>query len=344
MTLSTDTELLPGQQETAAADYDTVRSGSACYQPAGVLVRVTGADRLDYLDTVLSKSTEFVEPDQVREVLLLTDDAEPFAVVTHWELEDETWLLTQTPVAVADVEAFFAQAADGVEIDVAPAGWGVVAVEGPASWKVAAHYLDFDISGLILHQSAPAEVDGVDGTHYIARVGTTGEYGYVLLSDTFEQVRAHVLATTEGEGGRQVSATGLSRVQAEAGNPFYAAGFAGLDVSAADLAWLVDWQRIGEFRGSDALAAPTRDDRKITPVVVSNDAALEPGAEVRAGDTVVGSVAFEAPAGNPAERLAFVVVDAPFWVSGTELQAGDAELQTVSIPRVVSRSTTERMG
>lgn len=338
-----DTAAAPGNAQAAAADYTTIRESVGCYQPSGVLVRISGADRLDYLDSIMSKGTEFVEPDQVREVILLADDGAPFAVVTHFEMEEESWLLTQTPTTVEAVEDYFA-GAEGAEVEVGPAGWAAFAFEGPAAWRVAEGYVDFDISGLILHQSAPVELDGIEGTHYIARVGTTGEYGYLFLTDAFEPVRLRVSADVVEAGGRPVAESGLARVQAEVGNPLYHNGFSALQVHDADLAWLVDWERIGEFRGSDNLTRPEAGDAKLTPVVLDGDAQIAPGDEVLAGDTAVGTVLFEASPGNADERLAFVRVEAPFWVPGTPLQVGATGATTVSIPRKVAKSTTEKMG
>jgi aminomethyltransferase len=128
----------------------------------------------------------------------------------------------------------------------------------------------------------------------------------------------------------------------------YAAGFAGLPVHEADLAWMVDWNRIGDFLGSDDLVKPTAETAKTAALAAPAGRTVAAGTEVTAGGQRVGTVVWQAPSANPDEELVVALLDAPFWVPGLELEATDADgaatpLRTVTQPRVIARSLTTRI-
>lgn len=338
------------QTRTATADYATVRTAVGVYPITAPLVRITGDDRLELLDRVLAKAAEFVEPDTVREALALTGDGSPFAILLHLELEEVSWLVPRTPVTADELQAYLDEieheAAD-VTVEIAPEGFGAVAFEGPQAWSVAAHFVDFDISGLTLHGITPVVAEDIANAQ-LARVGTTGEYGYLIISDAPAAVHETVLSLAAAEGGAAVGPEGLARVQAEAGMALYHGGLGGLSVNDADLAWMVDWQRIGEFHGSADLEMPTTGSAKLAGLVASAGTRFAPGTTVTAGDTAVGVVGWQAPSANPDEELVFAVLDAPFWVPGLALAATDATgevhvVRTATQPRVIARSLHVRI-
>lgn len=337
----------------AISDYRTIRTSAGTYEIEAPLVRLTGDDRLAHLDRFCSRSAEFVDPDTTRECLALNEDGSPFAILLHVETDEETWLVPRTPVGVEELSDYLSGIEpDGdVTVEINPAGWGAVAVEGPAAWKVAATLVDFDIAGLVLHSVAEVVVPGAEDSScaWIARVGTTGEYGYLVLSNSPDLATLTVLGRTEEIGGSRVERDGLARVQAEAGMAYYAWGFGDLDVCEADLSWMVDWERCGEFQGSDALPTPQKEQRKITPAVAAADAVVEMGDQVFAGETPIGEILWATPAANPDEQLVIAVVEAPYWVPGLELtgrhtDGSEIALTTVSLPRVLARSAVEKMG
>lgn len=347
-TLDLPQSLVHAAQETA--DYTTVRSTVGVYRAPNPLVRIGGDDRLALLDQFLSKAADFVEPDTTRECLALTDDGAPFAMIVHLELGEETWLLPRTPVTAQALREYLAglDTSGDVTVEVEPEGWGATAFEGPQAWAVAATFVDFDISGVTLHAITPVEVPGADGaTAYLARVGTTGEYGYLLLSQAPEEAHRAVVAQATVQGGGTVGPRGLARVQAEAGLPYYHEGFGRLSVAEADLSWMVSWDRVGEFRGSEHLEKPTTGSAKISPLVAPAGSATGVGTAVLAGDVQVGTVVWRAPSANPDEELLFARLESPFWVSGLQLAARDGDatpLRTVSLPRVIAGSAHVRIG
>ncbi|MFF4345046.1 aminomethyl transferase family protein [Kitasatospora sp. NPDC001540] len=334
---------------TAQDDYTTVRTTIGAYRITAPLVRISGGDRYEFLDLFLAKSSEYVEPDTVREALALNTDGSPFAILLHFEIGDDSWLLPRTPVTAAELTAYLdaVDAPSDVTVEVEPEGWGASAFEGPQAWSAAAKFVELDISGLTLHGVTESAVPGEPAAlAHLARVGTTGEYGYLLLSNAPEAAHAAVVEAVTAEGGAEVGPQGLARVQAEAGMAVYATGFAGLPVHEADLAWMVDWNRIGEFQGSDDLVKPTAETARTTALVAPAGAGVAPGTAVTAGGQRVGTVLWQAPSANADEELVVALLDAPFWVPGLELAAADdaaTPLRTVTQPRVIARSLTTRI-
>lgn len=331
---------------TNPTDYQTLRSTAGVYVPSGPLVRVTGDDRLGFMDAFLSRSAEYVDIDTTRECLALDAEGRPFAIFLHLEREEESWLMPRTPLTAAGLSAYLEAFVEGdVQVSVAPDGWGAVAIEGPTAWRVAAQLVDFDVAGLVLHSLVDVVVPGSDdgSSAFLARVGTTGEYGYLLVSDAPEAARLFVVARTQEIGGAEVGTDALARVQAEAGMPYYAMGVRALGVNEADLSWLVDWHRLGEFHGSAGLEAPVKEQRKLAPLAAATGSVLAAGEAVHAQGTQVGTVVYQAPSANPEEELAFAVFDAPYWVPTLEMDAS-VPVTTVTLPRVLALSSVEKIG
>ncbi|MGW0615006.1 aminomethyl transferase family protein [Streptomyces sp. NPDC002788] len=345
--MSTTVEL----PRTAKDDYATLRTSVGVYRIGAPLVRISGDERLSLLDRFLAKSSEFAEPDTVREVLSLNADGTPFAILLHCEIGDESWMLPRTPVPVEALRTYLQEldVPEGVTVDLEPEGWGATAFEGPQAWSVAARFVDFDIAGLTLHAVTESELPGAPAARaYLARVGTTGEYAYLLISDAPQAAHEAVAVAAQEEDGAVVGPDGLARVQAEAGMAVYSAGFAGLTVGQADLSWMVDWDRLGAFHGSQNLCKPTVETPRLTALTAQADSRFAVGAKVSVGGEAVGTLYWQAPSTNPDEELVFAVLDAPFWVPGLDLSAPDEQgadrpLRTVTLPRVLARSLATKI-
>lgn len=337
---------------SASADYATVRTTVGVYPVTAPLVRVAGDDRLALLDQFLAKAGEFVDPDTVRESVALHADGSPFAILLHLELEEESWLLARTPLTAAELSDYLGDldVPDGVTVEVGPQGWGATAFEGPQAWAVAANFVDFDISGLTLHAVTPFTApDMDDAIAHLARVGTTGEYGYLVISDAPAAVHDAVLSHAASVDGAAIGVEGLARVQAEAGQGVYHHGFDGLSVNEADLAWMIDWNRLGEFRGSADLEKPTERSAKLTMLVGPAGTTFTAGSAVTAGGVTVGTLAWQTPSTGGDEEMVAAVLESPLWVPGLDLTTTDADgapvaLRTVTQPRVIAKSLYVRIG
>ena len=335
---------------TAQTDYQIIRNATAVHTLGAPLVRLTGDDRLEFLDGFLSKSSDFVDPDTTRECLALEDDGRPFAIMLHLELDEVSWLVPRNAVSVGELVDYLGtmDVPDGVTVEVAPSGWRAIAFEGAGAWRVAEDFIDYDISGLVLHGITEITIPGADrGTSAVmARVSTSGEYGYLVITDAVDIAELTIAERARALGGAVIDDEALARVEAEAGTPHYAFGVRGHDLTELDLSWLIDWNRIGEFRGSDALTAPTREQRRLVPFTAPAGSRVEPSSPVLADGQRVGEVLYVTPPANPEEELGFAIVEAPFWVPGLELTLDGEDgltIRTVTLPRVLARSSVERM-
>lgn len=338
------------EHQDSFSDYTALRESVGLRTVTGPLVRLRGDDRLAVLDALLSKGSDYVEPETTREALALNADGTPLAIFVHLELDEECWLVPTTPLTAAQLRRHLAgvDIPAGATVEIDPEGWTATAVEGPIAWQVAADFVDFDISGLVLHQVTEVTIDGADQS-YLAREGTTGEYGYLLLSSHPTAGEQRMLSGVLAAGGQIVGSDALARARAEAGMPQYSAGFLSLPIAEGDLSWLIDWNRIGEFVGSDHLVAPALGDSRLTAVIAPPGTDLTGAVEVLDAGEVIGEFVWTAPSANPTEELAFAELQHPFGVPGLALTARCADgsefaIRTATLPRLVTRSATERIG
>ncbi|MFE0101583.1 hypothetical protein [Streptomyces sp. NPDC059009] len=361
---------------TTAEQYALLRTSVGWCTPYASLVRIEGMERADVLARLLARDSAYVEPDTVRDSLVLEEDGAIRDVVTHIELDESSWLFSPSRPDLAELVRETVRecgVAEAVTVTDAAEDHAAVAFEGPASWRIAERLLDEEISGLVLHGVGHVRLDGTDCV--MARTGTTGEYGYLLIAPRPADAAAWVAEQARSLGGGRVDADALARARGEVRHPVLPELTEGLSVREAGLEWLVSWGREDPFRGAAALASCDRRARGLTPVLLAaseqgpapapapapaSAPAPAPGTAVYAGDRRVGEVRWCAPAvgapvvdapagGGPAASggpaLAFAVLDAPFDVPGLDLVAdGGTPVRTVSSPVVVPTSWSERLG
>lgn len=334
----------------SSGDYTVLRESVGLRTVTGPLLRLRGEDRSAVLDRLLSKGSDYVEPETSREALALNADGTPLAIFVHLELDEECWLVPNTPLTAGELRKHLShlEIPAGVTVEIDPGGWAATAVEGPVAWRVAAEFVDFDISGLVLHQIAEVTIEGAEHS-YLAREGTTGEYGYLLLCSDPDAGERRMLSGVLGAGGQIVDSDAFARARAEAGMPQYSAGFLSLPIAEGDLSWLIDWNRIGEFIGSDHLIEPATGDSRLTAIIAPAGTNLTGAVEVLDNGSMIGEFVWIAPSVSPTEELAFAELQHPFGVPGLALTARCADgtefaISTASLPRLVTRSALERIG
>ncbi|MBZ4319779.1 aminomethyl transferase family protein [Streptomyces huiliensis] len=341
--------------ETVAEQYAHLRTTVGVYTPgtpgAG-LVALGGLERGEVLSRALARDSEYVEPDTARESLILDEDASVWDAVTHIELDDTSWLLAHSRDGLAGLlEKTVADAGvQDVEITDAAADHVAIAFEGPKSWRIAADLLDFEISSLVLHGATTVTLPGDSGAEgVLARIGTTGEYGYLLIAPAGSGAAEWVAARAAELDGGPAGAEALLRARTEVRHPQIPAQSAGLTVREAGLEWLVSWGREDEFRGGEALAAAEEAGRGLITVLAEAGQAPEAGSPVEAGGRAVGTVHLVAPLAGTDQEIALALLDKPFDVPGLELTGRTADgtavtLRTAASPVVIPQSWNERLG
>lgn len=317
-----------------ALDYQAIRSAAGVYARGHRIVELTGRDRQALLEYVLARSTEFAQPGTVLDSLALDEQGNPIDLVLVVTDEHRVLLLSDEPASSGVLGSLNAIATEQGLADVAVAErpeLSAVAVEGPHAWKVVEPLLDEDVAGLLLGEWRNAAAPGTDALALIARTGTTAEYGYVVVAELSpEALTSWIGGLAEAASGRVVAQDAVTRARMEVDHPLLGAQFEEISVREAGAGWLAGAGRDDSFRGkADEEGELTR-----RLIAVVSDSDLEVGAEVRAGDVVVGRIQVVAPRAGQANVIALALLNRPFDVPGLTLHCGDAELSTVSRPAI----------
>jgi glycine cleavage system aminomethyltransferase T len=332
--------------------YHALRNTAGAYRRGTSILSVTGADRGALVSYVCAKRTEFAQPGTVTESIALTPDGRVDALILVI-VEDERILLASDQVVGLDADAI-AAALGLTQVAVADvtAGFTAASVEGPRSWRAVDELVDDDISSILLNElrvisvAGSAETTETAAPGLLARVGTTAEYGYLILIEApAAEIDALDVAVRLAEqvGGGEVNRESLLRAQAEVSHPLVPAQFEGLSIAEAGALWTLSADREDEFSGRSVLDAGLPGRRLIAVTATASDAP-EVGAAVFAGETQVGRIQVSlARAGQP-NGFALALLDTPFHVPGLTLNAAGTELLTVSRPAVDLISWAEPIG
>jgi aminomethyltransferase len=328
------------------AGYHALRNAAGAYRRGTSILSVTGADRSALVSYVCAKRTEFAQPGTVTESIALSQQgrAESLILVI---IEDERILLASDQVVSIDTDAVMA-ALGLTQVTVADvtAGFTAASVEGPRSWRATDELVDDDIASVLLNELRPISVAETAAPALLARVGTTAEYGYLILIEApAAEVDALDVAVRLAEqvGGGEVNRESLLRAQAEVSHPLVPAQFDDLSIAEGGALWTLSADRDDDFSGRSVLDAGVPGRRLIAVTAPASDAP-EAGAAVFAGDTQVGRIQVSlARAGQP-NGFALALLDTPFHVPGLTLNSAGTELRTVSRPAVDLVSWAEPIG
>jgi glycine cleavage system aminomethyltransferase T len=162
-----------------------LRSSAGLSRPRDVaLVHVDGPGAFDLLERATTRRLHLREG-QIRHTLLLRDDAEIFADVYVGSADDGFYVLAEGPdeaELVAWLEALRERVrlAAGAQLRGLSGDRVTLGIDGPYAWEVTAALLGPTVLGM------PYLTVLRRGDVLCMRVGTTGEYGYVLLAPPAE--------------------------------------------------------------------------------------------------------------------------------------------------------------
>ncbi|MFG2888261.1 hypothetical protein [Streptomyces sp. NPDC048248] len=336
-------------------DHLRLRESVGHYSPgpstSGALVEIGGLERSTLLQQALARDSSFVEPDTARDSLLLNEDGSIWDVVTHIELADRCLLLSPARAGLARLLETVAAGAGITDVEITDLSrtHSAIAFEGPRSWRIAQELVPYEISSLVLHGAVTVELPdagGADGV--LARIGSTGEYGYLLVFPQEAGSAVWVAERARALGGGSVGPEGLDRARAEVRHPQLSCA-EGLSVREAGFEWLVDWEREDDFCGAAALRSAGAPRRGLVLLTAPAGDRPATGSALLAAGERVGTVHRVAPSPGSATELAYGLLDKPFDVPGVPLEGTTADgrtvdLLTVSSPAVLPRSWSERIG
>ena len=211
--------MLPARFGTLEHEYAAVRRRCGLLD-AGfrALLRLTGADRVGFLQGMLSNDVARLRDGEGIAAALLTQQARVVSDLRVYALADEMWLdvpAARTAAVRAALERFII--ADDVEF-VDDAAWvPLVALEGPHADRVLVGVTGTALAGPPPYTHVPVHFDGVP-LRAVA-VGHAGMSGYLLIGDpaVAERLWAHCRAA----GAEPVGMDTLDVLRIEAGIPWH---------------------------------------------------------------------------------------------------------------------------
>jgi aminomethyltransferase len=186
-------------------------------------VRVTGPERVAFLDRVVTNHVAKIPRGSIRYALLCKEDGNPIDDLLVYRDEDEVLLVVNAANHDVDM-AWLAEHARGfdVTIDDLTAELAMIALQGPASRAVLERVCDLDLETLRYYRFARGTLCGMPDT-FVSRTGYTGELGYELYVPAAEAERVwrELTAAGEPEGLRPIGLGARDTLRLEAGLALY---------------------------------------------------------------------------------------------------------------------------
>jgi aminomethyltransferase len=320
-------------------EYAALRTGAGLIDcAAGGPLLVSGPGALHTLQAALARDVEFLIPEHALTSLLLDDTGGVVDIVTVIAGEADFLVLTGAGRAERVRAALLATAgADTMIVNQEPTT-GVLAIEGPNSWRAVAAVLGRDYVTLGYQSTLPVEIDGVEVL--VARTGVTGEYGYTFVAPI--GTAATLWTALASHGAVPVGHRAVETAMFEVRQPIVHREVSAEDsVVTAGLNWLVDLAK-EEFVGRTAMVEQWRSGPARRPIgfrVSSGTAQV--GDELYVDTEPVGRITYLTTSPGVGAQIGLAKV-APSWqASRLEFStAAGAQVQTLAPPYVVPRSWT----
>jgi len=320
------------------ASYTTIRNTVGVYQRGNKVLTITGSQRLEYTQFLLAKSIEFARIDTCIDSILLDADAHPVGTAVAMIREDTIELVVEAPPTWFDHAVEIQQRYD-IQVDYSTAI--AIQVEGPHSWKVAATLVaDREISDILLNECVDAELNGE--AIYLARAGTTAEYGYLIISSS-RTTLDNLVECAESLGGGLIDPTVLNRIHAETNYPIIPEQFQGTSIFECGLPWMASVTRTDAFLGSEKLELKPPSRRTVAAIFSGHDCPPMGTAVFVDGDSV-GTLLVSTDRAGQEDGLGLLLMDDPYGVPGVGVEIAGTLGVTVSRPVVAPLSWSIGIG
>ena len=302
-------------------------------------VRVTGADRVDFLQRMLSNDVKNLAVGRGCMAFLLDPKGHVVAYLALHALADEMLADAEPPMAFAMVEMLnHYVVADDVTLEDVSNAWGFLSLQGPRAPAVLADLLAGEAPALEPLQHAEREVAGA--TVRIVSRSRTGETGYDLWApmDRLPALWEAAVKVGGRDGLRPVGLAALEVLRIEAGEA--RAADVGGDVLALEtgLEHAISFTK-GCYIGQEfvvRVAHRGHVNRRLSGLVLNGDRVPPAGSKVMAGDKEMGWITCAALSPGLGRPIALGYVRRECNAPGSKVtvQAGDGALdaEVVALP------------
>ena len=219
---------------------------------------VIGVGSLEFLNSMLSNDLTKISDGAAQYSMLcnpvggVIDD-----LIVYRNNETDFFIVPNASNTSAVVTDLQSKAPTGIEVTNLHNEYGVIALQGPLSAKVLAHFgLQIEIDYMAFTNVSIAGCDVI-----VCRTGYTGEYGYEVLPkwDQALTVWDALVAQVEALDGLVCGLGARDTLRTEMGYPLHGHELS-LEISPvmASASWAVGWSK-GDFQGSEVLQSQKRD-------------------------------------------------------------------------------------
>ena len=281
-------------------------------------IKVTGKDRIRYLNNMLSNDIQGLEDGVGCYATLLTHQGHIESDLHCFSREDEVWVTC--PAAghgrvLETLHKFIV--ADAVSIQDCSTEWGMLSVQGPGAGVVLEEIWGESLEDLPTLGHRSKSTDG----WMVVRRDRTGYGGFDLLLPASQLEEMWKRIATQ-EGVRAIGSTASNWLRTEAGVPWF-----GVDMNESNLPLEVGLNHAisttkGCYRGQEIIARIVHRghlDRRLGGVVIEFETPPERGAEIQHGDQKVGSVTSAILSPRLGKPLCLAILKNDFSSPGTDV-------------------------
>ena len=288
---------MPVQYGPILDEVNTVRNRAGLFDLSHMgRVRVTGKDRVAYLDRLVTNHVAKIAAGSIRYALFCRADGMPIDDLLVYPGADEVFLVVNASNTAVDLD-WMRQHAQGFDVRIQDQTdeLAMIAVQGQVSREIVAPLVKgLELEKLGYYKFGFGTVCGIPNVR-VSRTGYTGELGYELYVPTAQVGRVWDEVMTSGapHGLAPIGLGARDTLRLEAGMPLYGHEIdATHDPIQAGLAFGVSFApEKGDWIGRSALEAIQRaPKRRLVGLKTSGPRAPRQGYEVWAGGEKVGYV------------------------------------------------------
>ncbi|MHC3438522.1 CAF17-like 4Fe-4S cluster assembly/insertion protein YgfZ [Natrialbaceae archaeon A-gly3] len=328
-----------------ARAHRAVRNGVGLFEPAYGVVLVTGDDRLEYVDNVVTNAVP--EEDGEGCYALVLDPQGGIDLECYiYNADDRLLLLTPPdraePLAEEWSEKVFIQ---DVEITAATGDFAVFGVHGPQATEKVASVLNGSATPDQRYSFVRGSM-GDSGVTVIRTDALAGEESYEVICAREDAAAVYDVLETQGMNAAPFGYRTWETLTLEAGSPLFESELEGTIPNVLGLRNGVDFEK-GCFVGQEVVSRVEnvgQPSRRLVGLSIESETAPEAGAAVCSDDSAVGEVTRGAVSPSLEEPIALALVE--WGVEGelsVRLEGEDVPVERTELPFVDGSERSDRL-